>query len=479
VSIATGHQIRPATLFKYRADGEFTERIFTSGLVWLSTATQLNDPFECSFRSAPAEWVSRTILQMKNGQFQGLFMQLSAAVHEGIPFFGLPRQQLVAFFEELRGQEFEDAYQRLRRFAENASGRSFSDPDRLLDDLEDRRNSLGIFSMADAADNMLMWTHYGGEHQGLCIGFKIAEGAALADPDRCFPIRYAAGLPGFGDGGLITDLQVFAAGQTEVGISLSDPTFHAAISTKSPDWAYEREWRYVERRGGSYEWPAPISEVTFGLRSKPVRRAHYLDLIEEFVAGDVAIYDIEKIPDGSALKRKLSHVIRGKGKAETLRNEGNVERLGTAATFGADIERLVRARRYDAALDDLDRHLAKDPHSAQALAQKATALGLSGRHEEALQIYESLCDRFPDIGDGWYQRGVALTELNRFPEALDCYRRALALQPVDASTNFNLGCLLAHIGKADEALAHLRIAVREGHPRAAAVIAEIDHSAIE
>ena len=57
----TEHQIRPATLFKYRADGEFTERIFTTGLVWLSTATQLNDPFECSFRSAPAEWVSRTL----------------------------------------------------------------------------------------------------------------------------------------------------------------------------------------------------------------------------------------------------------------------------------------------------------------------------------------------------------------------------------------------------------------------------------
>ena len=102
----------------------------------------------------------------------------------------------------------------------------------------------------------------------------------------------------------------------------------------------------------------------------------------------------------------------------------------------------MRARRHDAALDDLDRHLAKDPHDAQVLAQKATALGLSGKPEEALQIYELLCDRFPDIADGWYQRGVALTDLNRFPEAIDCYRRALALNPVDASTKFNLGCLL-------------------------------------
>ena len=219
--------------------------------------------------------------------------------------------------------------------------------------------------------------------------------------------------------------------------------------------------------------------MTFGLRCKADRRAHYLDLIEEYVAGDVAIYDVEKISDGSALKRKLSHAVRGRGKGQTLRSEGSVERLGTAGTFGVHIESLLRARRYDAALDDLDRHLAKDPHDAQVLAQKATALGLSGKPEEALQIYELLCDRFPDIADGWYQRGVALTDLNRFPEAIDCYRRALGLNSVDASTNFNLACVLVHIGEVDEALVHLRAAVREGHPKAAALIAELDRSASE
>jgi len=215
------------------------------------------------------------------------------------------------------------------------------------------------------------------------------------------------------------------------------------------------------------------------LRCKAHRRAHYLDLIEEYVAGDVAIYDVEKTPDASALKRKLSHVVRGRGRAETLRSQGSDERLGTAGTFGAHIESLIRARRYDAALDDLDRHLAKDPHDALVLAQKATALGLSGKPEEALEIYESLCDRFPDIADGWYQRGVALTDLNRLPEAIVCYRRALALNPVDASTNFNLGCVLVHTGEVDEALAHLRAALREGHPKADALIAELDRSASE
>lgn len=471
--------VRPATLFKYRADGEFTERIFTTGLVWLSTATQLNDPFECSFHSAPQEWVSQTIFTMKQGQFQGMFDHLHAAVHRGIPYYGLPRQQVVAFLEELQGREFEDAHQRLRRFAENASGHTFSKPEQLLDDLEDRRNSLGIFSMAEAADNVLMWAHYGAEHQGLCIGFKVAEGTALADPNRCFPVRYATSLPGFGDGGLITELQLFADGQTEAGVSLSDPTFRAAISTKSPDWAYEREWRYVERRGGSYEWPAPISEVTFGLRCKAARRAHYLDLIGEYVAGDVEIYDVEKIPDTSAFRRKLSQVVRGEGKAETLRSEGSVERLGTQRTVGAHIDSLIRNGRYDEALADLSRHLAEDPENPLALAQKATVFGLSGEHQKSLQIYESLCQRRPNVSFNWYQQAVALAALGRFRDAVGSYQRALDLDPTDASTNFNLGCVLAHLGELDEARRHLRAAARVGHPKAAGVIAELEHSATD
>ena len=470
-------EVRPTTLYKYRADSEFTERIFTTGLVWLSTAMQLNDPFECAFRTAPLEWVSRTIHQMKQAQFQGLFEHLAAAADKGVEYFGLPRQQIVAFFEELRAHEFEDAYQRLRRFAENASGHVLSNPDRLLDDLEDRRNSLGIFSMADAANNMLMWTHYGGEHQGLCIGFNVSEGTALIDPDRCFPVRYSTDWPGFGDGGLITELRAFADGHSEVGVSSSDPTFRAAISTKSPAWAYEREWRYVERRGGSYEWPAPICEVTFGLRCTAVRRAHYLRLIEEYVDGDVDIFDVEKTSDMSTLTRRRSHLVRGEGGVKTLRNQGNVERLGTAQTFGAHIVALMRGGRYDEALNDLDRHLAKYPDDANVLEQKATVLGLIGKHEQALGIYESLCERFPVVADGWYQRGVALTSLDRYREAIDCYRRAVELDPVDASTNFNLGSVLAHVGEVDEAVRHLRAAVREGHPKAAALLAEIDRSA--
>ena len=118
-----------------------------------------------------------------------------------------------------------------------------------------------------------------GEHKGLCIGLSVARGILLGDAGRCLPVRYATTLPAFGDSGFTTEWQLYGHGQTEVRVSQSDPTFLAVISTKSPRWSYEREWRYVEEGGGEYEWPGPIPEVTFGLKCPSERREHYLGLI--------------------------------------------------------------------------------------------------------------------------------------------------------------------------------------------------------
>ena len=465
---------RPEVLHKYRGDSPYTEKIFTTGLVWLSTADQLNDPFECSLQDVPPDWAAARIREMKQAQFEGQFMHLVAAAKKRKSYYGLPQQQVSTFLESLRGQEFEIAYRRLRAFAESASGFTLSDPDGVFQELEDRRNSVGIFSMAEEADNELMWAHYGGEHKGLCIGLSVARGTPLADAGRCLPVRYATTLPAFGDSGFITELQLYGHGQTEVRVSPFDPTFLAVISTKSPRWSYEREWRYVEERGGEYEWPGPISEVTFGLKCPSERREHYLGLIREYVAGDVRTYAIEKTPQANSLKRVLLETIRGRGRADTLRNQGNVMRRSAAGTIRTHVERLMRSDAYDEALAILDEQLAQTPESIAILVQKAAALGLSGKHSEALAIYEDVCARYPEDGTAWYQRGVALSELGRLTDAIDSYRRALAIDPLDASMNFNLGCLLARTGAIPDARDHLDAASRAGHRRARAVIELLD-----
>jgi tetratricopeptide (TPR) repeat protein len=99
--------------------------------------------------------------------------------------------------------------------------------------------------------------------------------------------------------------------------------------------------------------------------------------------------------------------VRGKGKAETLREQGQVTRLGTARVVGAHIERLLRRGGFDEALASLNHTLGERPNDIRALVHKAAAFGLSGHHEEALEIYEKVCERYPEDSTASYQLGVA------------------------------------------------------------------------
>jgi hypothetical protein len=50
--------------YKYRSDSEYTEQIFTSGKVFLSTAEGLNDPFECSMQEIGKSWIEEKVREM-------------------------------------------------------------------------------------------------------------------------------------------------------------------------------------------------------------------------------------------------------------------------------------------------------------------------------------------------------------------------------------------------------------------------------
>ena len=73
------------------------------------------------------------------------------------------------------------------------------------------------------------------------------------------------------------------------------------------------------------------------------------------------IYAIEKSSQGNFLKRVLVDTVRGRGKADTLRDQGQVTRLGTGGAVRARVERLMRSGAYDEALAILDAQLAQTP----------------------------------------------------------------------------------------------------------------------
>ena len=93
------------------------------------------------------------------------------------------------------------------------------------------------------------------------------------------------------------------------------------------------------------------------------------------------------------------------------------------------------------------------PDYAEALSNRGVTLSELKRFEEALASYDLALALRPDHAEALSNRGVTLMELKRFKEALASYDRALVVRPDYAEALSNRGNILRELMRFDEALA--------------------------
>ncbi len=126
----------------------------------------------------------------------------------------------------------------------------------------------GVLSFASEPDNALLWTHYGGNHEGFCLQFELHEG----DPNPAFggvsPVRYSRDRP-------VVD--VLKTRDPEAAETL----FDNGLLTKSADWAYEKEYRSIRLDGPGLVAFAPsvLTGVILGARISAEHREEFLGLL--------------------------------------------------------------------------------------------------------------------------------------------------------------------------------------------------------
>lgn len=118
-----------------------------------------------------------------------------------------------------------------------------------------RRYGKGIVSLAERANCPLMWSHYGDQHKGVCIGYSI-------------PAQAAGDLHKISYGGS----RLIAASAVAAMLDGDDVARRrvddAVLTKKAIDWRYEREWRLIGPRGPQ-DSPLELQEVVFGMRCSP------------------------------------------------------------------------------------------------------------------------------------------------------------------------------------------------------------------
>ncbi|MEM3031230.1 MAG: tetratricopeptide repeat protein [Candidatus Micrarchaeia archaeon] len=95
---------------------------------------------------------------------------------------------------------------------------------------------------------------------------------------------------------------------------------------------------------------------------------------------------------------------------------------------------------------------------------KCSELYDSGLSEEALRCYDEIVRFMPEMGIGWYLKGMCLYKLNRFDEAIACFEKAGSLDRDQYLPWQAKGMALVRLFKFEEAVASFKEAL-ERNPR--------------
>ena len=126
-------------------------------------------------------------------------------------------------------------------------------------------------------------------------------------------------------------------------------------------------------------------------------------------------------------------------------------------------EALDRMGALDAAIDAYRRAVAERPDFRKAVNNLVLTLVKAGRGPEAVAHARAFLDRAPEDPDRHFTMGLAQSEQD-VVQAIDSFRRALALDPRHTLARYNLALVLKRADRAPEAIATLRQAL-ETEPR--------------
>lgn len=184
----------PASLYKYYSDANpFHFKALKSNKMWYSSAINFNDVFDCD------------VIVDEVSVFQSIVDAVSK--HTSVKKGG--RIWLDCRNESRKAtQKFELIFEKMK-------------------------SETGIACLSESDSSLLMWSHYANNHKGFCVEYELLE---INNQLGFTPVPV-----------------IYSNEKTVVQSVLPSPTKEKVIglvfdglTTKSPEWSYEREWRIIK-----------------------------------------------------------------------------------------------------------------------------------------------------------------------------------------------------------------------------------------
>lgn len=152
-----------------------------------------------------------------------------------------------------------------------------------------KRYEKGVCCFSSEVCNPVLWSHYGDEHNGFCVGYSLDRRPA----PKLHKVTYG------GDRIINTSLISQALlDKDPTAINLLDKM---VLLRKASSWRYEREWRLIDKVG-LQESPLLMTDITFGLRCPIVIKHAVIKSMEG--RDDLKFYKIYQTTKTFKLKRR-------------------------------------------------------------------------------------------------------------------------------------------------------------------------------
>lgn len=248
--------VKPTTLYKYKKFDTFTLDALINDQVFLANPNVFNDPLDCKphifddisnvdeLFEIMKKMVYKASLHKNYSNYLPLIKQYSSYDH---------------FFQMIDSITLDDT----ESYTESIkSGYSYDKNDyklTLLNIIEDLlyHKGTGILSLASDYKCPLMWSHYGDQHNGLCIGYKPdGEINEFFSRKRILEVDYDS--PRTVETSLIKEA-------VNGSVDADDEIDKIIYTRKANQWKYEKEFRMIGKIGLARS-PFILSDITFGLR---------------------------------------------------------------------------------------------------------------------------------------------------------------------------------------------------------------------
>ncbi|HVJ67643.1 MAG TPA: tetratricopeptide repeat protein [Caulifigura sp.] len=135
---------------------------------------------------------------------------------------------------------------------------------------------------------------------------------------------------------------------------------------------------------------------------------------------------------------------------------------------------MVETGRLKEAKEKYQMVLRKNPKDVEAIIGMAKIDELTGRPSEAEAGYLKAVQISPDAAVPQCALGEYFASQKRWPEAIDCYNRAVLADPIDRKSRFELAKALVHHGDVEGALPHFirTVGDAEAHFNTAVILRE-------